>query len=338
MTKMVEHKLKKRAHSHLPLILLLILSLNREILLETETMFLQESFHSDVEIAYKASIEYLKNHPDLDGTLDQAIWAYEELGDLVPQTLEKFGSGHYFPHSESEYELQTSLGLCLEGIYRQSFVVLRSVLELGIFGVYLDIQDNSHLAVKPWIKSEIRTPSPRKMMNSLVEIPYFTKFDHRFGLRDEVKTVFEKLGSLVHIKGYKYSSSAYNRSNTPQFQERSLRKYCETMFEVVRLISIITLLKYPIGIVSLPIDEKFGMNGPVGGFLQEYQVNKIQSLLKEEERYFLQESAKNDRNIQSIVSQFNSLPDISEEEFRVQMAEWDKFLEENKAKIPVENA
>src|ERR1019366_2193276 len=62
--------------------------------------------------------------------------AHRELGDLIPQTVSKFGSGHFFPFSESEFELSNSLLLARYGFYRYAFVALRSVLELGLLSVY----------------------------------------------------------------------------------------------------------------------------------------------------------------------------------------------------------
>ena len=65
------------------------------------------------------------------------MWAFYSLGQLIPETIEKFGSGHYFPYSEAFYNLQSSLELAMHGFYSQAFVGLRSVLELSTMCVII---------------------------------------------------------------------------------------------------------------------------------------------------------------------------------------------------------
>ena len=98
------------------------------------------------------------------------------------------------------------------------------------------------------------------------------------------------------------------------------------MFAVVTQLIVIMLLKYPVGMQGLPLDEKFGLNGPVGGFLQEHQVQLITSLLSPEEKEFLQRISNEDPNVKAVIEYFNNLPDITEEEWRQQIDEFDTFI------------
>ena len=73
--------------------------------------------HKKIEEVYKKSEEYLKNHDRLRDKIATHLWAYNEAGVLVPQTVKSFWSGHFFPFSESYYELENSFELCKQGFY-----------------------------------------------------------------------------------------------------------------------------------------------------------------------------------------------------------------------------
>ena len=289
-----------------------------------------DNFHEHVEGAYKASKTFLSSRVDLETKLEDGLWAFHGLGQLIPQTIEKFGSGHYFPYSEGFYNLQSSLELAMCGLYSQAFVGLRSVLELSTMCIYFDMNDESQVTVKPWIQSEIRTPPFRMMIKALLQAEYYQKFNEVFGLEEELQDFYDELGGFVHIRGYKSSSSGLSKANLVVFQPKILEKFAKRLVKTVRLSSLLMLLKYPIGIVPLPITEKFGFNGPVGGFLEQIDTDHIFAVLENREGEFLRNLAKNDKQVQGIVRYFDELPDISEEEFRRQADEFDRFMEEHK--------
>ena len=266
----------------------------------------------------------------IEAKLEEGMWAFHGLGQLIPETIEKFGSGHYFPYSEAFYNLQSSLELAMYGFYSQAFVGLRSVLELSAMCVYYDINDESHIKVKPWIQSEVGTPPFKMMVNALLQAGSFHKFDELFGLKEELQDLYYELGGFVHVRGYKSSSSGLSKANFVAFQPKILEKFAKIQTQTVRLASVLMLLKYPIGVIPLPITKKFGLNGPIGGFLVQIDTDHILAVLKSKEKQFLLDLAKNDKNVQDIIRYFDELPDISEEEFRKQADEFDRFMEEHK--------
>jgi hypothetical protein len=77
--------------------------------------------HSKVDDVYKKSEELLCKNPSLLSEIATYMWSYNEIGGLVPQTPDKFWSGHFFPFSESYYELENSFEFCKQGFYRYSF-------------------------------------------------------------------------------------------------------------------------------------------------------------------------------------------------------------------------
>jgi len=110
--------------------------------------------HKKVEEVYNKSEEYLKIHRDLRDEVATYLWAYHEIGDLIPQTVENVRTGHFFPYSESYYELENSFELCKQGFYRHSLFTLRCVLELGVMELYFDKEDQAHIDIQNWLRSD----------------------------------------------------------------------------------------------------------------------------------------------------------------------------------------
>jgi hypothetical protein len=280
--------------------------------------------HLKCEETYDISIRYLENHPETYKKIARYLWAYHEIGDLIPQTLDNIFSGHYFPYTESYYELENSYELALQGFYVYSLTALRSILELGLLVIYFAVDDKEEKDVRPWITSRDRTPKRNEIFSRFEKMATYKSFDEKFGLAHRISDTFDKLDKFVHTRGYRYSLSSLTISNFNQFSEKALFLYIDLMTSVITDIIIVILLKYPIGMQALPIAEKYGLNGPVGGFLEEHQVTLITSLISPKERDCLQKLSYNNNNVQKMVEYFDNLPKLTTEELKKQSEEWDK--------------
>jgi len=89
---------------------------------------------------------------------------------------------------------------------------------------------------------------------------------------------------------------------------------------------IIHILKYPVAYQYTPIDEKFGLNGPVGGFLNPQQVERVKAIFDEETNTLLQKISDADPEAIELAQWVQSFPDITEEEFEQQSIDHDKRL------------
>jgi len=288
--------------------------------------------HSKVDDVYKKSEELLCKNPSLLSEIATYMWSYNEIGCLVPQTLGKFGSGHFFPFSESYYELENSFEFCKQGFYRYSFIALRCVIELGVMGLYFDKDDQSHIDVQKWIHSQDQTPHFRLCLKRLFELPYFQHYDARFNLQDKTIATYSNLSDFVHIRGYKYSTTGQTRSNFNQFNEKAFHEYVKYMKQVVSSVMVMMLLKYPIGMQELPLWEKFGFNMPMGGFLENDQQRWIFSILESETKEFLRNISDNDSEVIEIVSEINRMPDLTEDQIKKQSDDFDKMMRQHRTK------
>ncbi|MDR3540488.1 MAG: hypothetical protein P4L69_05900 [Desulfosporosinus sp.] len=285
-----------------------------------------ELYHSKCDETYSTSIKFISENPGFEQRLHLYLLIYEEIGDLIPFTNVNLDSGHYFPYSESQYLLMSSLELALQGFYSYAFFSLRSFMELGMLGVSFAAIDNEHIEVQPWLHSEGRTPGQRDIFKSLNRIESFRTFDTKFKLRERVSKTMGELGGFVHTRGYGNSSQALNLANYSRFSQKSLQMFEPFMTRAVTDVVITMLLKYPIGSQFLPIFEKFGLEMPLGGFLEEHQVALIFSIIPEDEREFLNTISKQSKEVQTILKYINSLPDITEDEREQQLKRHEEFM------------
>jgi hypothetical protein len=278
--------------------------------------------HKKVEDVYKQSEEFLCKDSTLLAEIAKYLWAYNQIGSLVPQTLDNFWSGHYFPFSESYYELENSFELCKQGFYRYSFFALRCVLELGVMGLYFDKDDQSHIDVQNWIHSQDSTPYFRPCLKRLFELSYFQQFDTKFKLQEKIIATYYYLSDFVHVRGYKYSTTGQTISNFNQFNKQSFHQYVECMRKIVKDMIIMMLLKYPIGMQELPLWEKFGFNTPMGGFLEDHHQDWVFSVLESEIKEFLKNISDNNPEVIEIVAGINKMPDLTEEQIKNREMIW----------------
>jgi len=109
-----------------------------------------------------------------------------------------------------------------------------------------------------------------------------------------------------------------------RFNETAFRHWVDCFQSVVRLVIIVHLLKYPIGLQNTPLMTKFGMNEPAGGFLNPSQAHRIRKVLTPEQAELLQRISDADPSAVALALHIQEMPDISDEEFEQQVLEFDK--------------
>ncbi|NIP62180.1 MAG: hypothetical protein GWN01_16060 [Nitrosopumilaceae archaeon] len=274
---------------------------------------------------FEQSKKYLESNKEVSSTIEEILWIFRALEDLLPQPLEKVWSGHMFPLVEASSDLENSIQLCKLGFYKSAMSSLRSVLELGILSVYWDIDDNSQINIQNWFRSTEKTPVTKDILTKLKINQNIYTFDERHKLFDDVKDLFQQLSNFTHTKGHLHSNQDLSMANINRFNEQALLKWLELMIKVVKFIVILHILKYPVALQHTPIEQKFGLNGPVGTFLQPHDVQRIRNFLDLAYLKTLQEISDNDPDAVSLANSINELPDISEEEFNKQIEEFEKF-------------
>ena len=151
-------------------------------------------------------------------------------------------------------------------------------------------------------------------------------FDDKQEIFKKTADLYAKLSNFSHTRGFGYSSRRLNKhhSNVNSFNEVALNKWLGLAKEVVEIVTIFHILKYPVGLQDTPIWEKFGINIPAGGFLQPSQTERIKKLFSKTTLKDLQEISDNDKEAISMAKWVNDKPDLTEEEFLIQIEASDK--------------
>ncbi|GMT44965.1 MAG: hypothetical protein IEMM0006_0797 [bacterium] len=284
----------------------------------------------DIEKVLKETEVFLKKNNDLEKELFSLLWSYHSIGNSIPQTTENYWSGHYFPYSESYEELQISFLLCKQGLYKQAMTSLRSVLEVGILSVYYNISDEGHKLVQGWYQSESGkendTPYFNTIWKVLKEHENFVKFNFYCDLEKRIKSL-GLLHNYVHTKGLEFSNDfGLRKSNTLTFQEKGFMKWIKTAKEVVSIVLILHLLKYPIAILEYDYSRKFGIDVPEFGGLNSFGIERIKEVLGKETIDVLLNIALEDKKVIALMNEIENMPDISEEEVQKQIESINRIM------------
>ena len=143
---------------------------------------------------------YLRDNVEIANRINEILWVYRAVIDLLPQTLENATSGHTFPISESEHELESSIQLCKLGFYKHAIIALRNVLELGLLSVYWDIDGNSHINIPKWLSSNEPTPFHGTVIKELKKKRRIAIFDKEHNFFVQITDLYHKLSNFFTYK------------------------------------------------------------------------------------------------------------------------------------------
>jgi len=271
------------------------------------------------------TLTYLEKNLAIANSINNYFTAYHHILDLIPVTVRKFFSGHIFPYNESYIELEISYNLAVIGFYKSSLCSLRSFFELGLLYIYYDRKDNSEEIIKEWLKSQEQTPFKNNIISGLIKIDIVASFNSEKDIINPISNLYSKLCDYVHTRGYYHSHTFLSGSNVVRFNRKSFELWLSYFESSMELLITLFILKYPVGFQYTPINAKFGLNVPMGGFLNPYQVDDIKNILDAGTIELLQRISDNDDEAKKLAKEINAMPDISQDKFAQQVIEQDKF-------------
>lgn len=257
----------------------------------------------------KKTQAYIEDN-NLESVIAEYAWAYQNVGDLIPQSQEQLWSGHFFPWMESWEELQISWNMCQCGMYKQAMASLRSVTEVGLLSVYWDLNDDGHAVIQGWLKSNEITPFSSEIIKSLNKHENFKEIGKHIDLKSYLDELSE-LSQYVHTKGYKYSNHFGYRfkTNTFVFLEPAFLEWLKYYKKVVHCLIIFHLVKYPLGTVIFDYPNKTGIDLPSFGGLPEGKVLEIERIIDKDIISEIRRLAIQDKHTQKILNWLHSLPE-----------------------------
>lgn len=269
------------------------------------------------------TVQFLERNQEISEQLHELSWAFHSIGIVIPHTNESWWSGHYFPYSESFDEYQISYCLCSQGFYKQAMVSLRSVLENGLLSVYYNINDEGHKTVQGWLQSlegkENDTPYFKTIWRILIAHPNIKKFQDIYNLKSEIENL-NFLHNYVHSKGAIYSNQiGLLKLNSQTFEISGFKSWLNAANSVIKVILILHLLKFPLGIVEYDYSKKFGVDIPTFGGLNSFHIRKIKAVIGSEISELLTNIALKDKNVIEFIKRIDKMPDITQDQINKQI-------------------
>jgi hypothetical protein len=278
--------------------------------------------------SYGASEEYMRAHPEIASDfLAIELFAGGAFTDCLPSDLESLEKLWPFPIMEAQIELEYSLFFARGGVYKVAFMCLRNFLELGLVCCHFLV--TTKRGGNAWIEGEVNTPFKKDMLRVLFENHDFQEMDRRFKLKEAITRLYDELSDVCHTRGRPSSHATLSASNLPRLVERSLREFMDRTKDVLDTVITCLVCVNPIILFPLPIEEKFGMNGPMSGFLQEHQVVRLRKLLKPGSLKHLLEYYEPDSGIIRVREYFEALPNLTEEELDKQSQDFREWITKN---------
>lgn len=283
-------------------------------------------FNNDSTLAELAAKfdSYCESEPEVLSAIDRIIWALHNLQELIPGTVENVFSPLAFPLDECRAEFECSLLLLKHAFYKQAFSGLRNVLELGLLSGFWLQSDEGHKNIRKWHNGKQPTPFKRDIFAKLFANANVADFDSRRDLRKSLNYLYGELANYSHTCGHKYSSRANTISPTNCFTESIVDAWVDVATKSVEYIISVHLLLFPIGLHETDIESKFGINGPISGFLNSWQRERLESFFDADTLAVMRDICLNDQDAIQLANWLSDHPDITEEELNSQFVDSDR--------------
>lgn len=291
--------------------------------LELRLAILREQY----EIIANSTIKYIdEEFANKKELYDCIEFMDEDIIITSRSEIEVFAKVLNFPIVEALYELNEFLSRVFQGAYKAANDNLRRALELVIIGSYLTLPDTKYEKARAWLNSEELTPYMSIALKSLLKNQRIASLNNDSNWIDNLHKVFGTLSDSIHTKGRKYSLDSlqpstltYNSIRIPKFTKNVLQTLLNNYIQIFRNICTCVTIMNPILLVGLPLELKYGIDRPISGFFDDVQADKLWNLLVPETKPFFRKLIETDNEITSIVQYINNLPDLTEEEWKIQI-------------------
>ena len=281
-----------------------------------------------IKKSYEKTIEYYqlvsefeqKNH--LKPEIEKGLSSIFLLSQNFPlKAVADFFSGENFSLAESFEELETSYELVKFGFYKQAMMSLRVAFDIGLLSIYWSIIGKEREEFKKWLSSKKDTPYKTKQFwETYKSNNKIGEFDNRYGLIHEIKAL--GLSDFVHTKGIWFSNfGEFQRTIKGQDKFENFKKWFENFKQIVKILEILHLLKFPTLNLRYSTDfliSKFGTFDSIPQFGCGYgdEMDCIFSFIPEEQKQFIKILSQKDNEVKEIIDWLNKLPDLTDAEIK----------------------
>jgi len=272
-----------------------------------------------LESTVEKSRIWLESHESIKDDTGKALNGLNQLSFAIPIFG---GSGDEFTiiqpwhhiFFEADQDLDSAILLLMMGFYKDSFRSLRSFLELNIFALYNFVNEDKKYFQK-WLNGKAHTPGVGDMLQKLIEKSVdFKKLNEKLDWNKEVRSLYKELSGFMHTQGALHTHTSLRNSNTTSFSETGIQTGTELLLRAIRLASMGFAVNFPMSFQALPLFEKFALSPPVGGFLDEGQVESVKSIFSDEVSKKLSDICLANEDANSLAEGVRSMSNQTKEE------------------------
>lgn len=288
--------------------------------------------NTTAESATLKTARYIKEHYEKIEILETSLDFFaDDLVNAAPSDGDSLAKLGLFPWIESAREIEKALSLIMLSLYKNSYDSLRRALELVVVGSFFILESIEMEKARGWVKSSRNTPNFKRALEKLIKQDPYATCEQRCQLSEPILGLYYRLSDFIHVKGMEKSYrkltpsvSRFNDVEALTFNEKSCKDSLDLLIETIENISIICALTIPRLLIGFDLERKFGLNPPLSGFFEHAQAERINLLIPDRFRPYIDDLKKNDEGIRSITKWFENLPDITDEEFTRQCEEFRK--------------
>ena len=285
-----------------------------------------------IEIASRESTTYItKSYSKIELLAKATDFIDQDLTDAAPSDFDSFIKLKLFPWVEASKELDRSLSLIVLSFYKNSLDSMRRALELIVVGSFFILENQKKTESVAWLTSNQKTPQFRKMIKEIAAHHPYATCEAECSLTAFITSLYHSLSDYIHVKGIHKSQRKFHPSSHTfdgvaalLFNEASCKLTLDLFIQTTQTIALICALATPRLLIGFDLEKKFGLNPPLSGFFEEAQADRLIALIPEEFQLFMTKFRDSDPDLRSLKEWFDKLPDITNEEFKKQCAEFRK--------------
>ena len=256
-----------------------------------------------------------------------------DLKDAFSASIDALSCCGFFPYAELTYEFDAFQTLLLQGAFKSSRDSLRRMLDVCVTSVVYLTHVKSREEARRWIASDAETPQFSRSIKCLKTHQDVALLDEKFGFTEGLKTLYWHLSDYSHSRGIEFSTGirigsqmSYNGVVIRGFNESECRRAMEDFVSVVDQLAILLGLQN-VGLLA-PVDKdaKWGLNPPISGFFYECQTQRLLNVMPNEYSEHFKTLMSSDPAIVSLRQYLESLPDMTEDEMRLQAEQFNEEM------------
>jgi len=299
----------------------LVLMVNEwdEVIKEIRTGLINNLLYSSEKL-----LKWSDDNKELLTKLQNSIAAWKEFqqlfysfsGDKKPSLI---GIPWQFLIIEADRALFASRSIASIGLYKESYKALRSFFELSLFGLYLNIYQDSDFFNK-WFSGKrktIKITGNDGVIEKLTKNKILSKINNSIEPNWEVRanSQYSNLSKYVHTQGRDSSSLWLWQHAHQNFNIESWEKWILTTINTIETVIIAIISIHPRSLIPIDYFMKFGFNYPAGLFFDEQEVQIIKSsFLDKRCLEVIQSIVERDKETINLINDTKKIKDLKPEE------------------------